>query len=558
MLKMLLIGAAAVFAALAVIGCLAGPVPPRAAPPAVPIEPPPGDLHGLARVELPSGFRARGLDGADRSLPADDQLQRHDPAHPLVFRYERDPSYDWGGHAREPELLNIVLLPQQHRGAEAFRRFSIARYHSPTGSTIPLDDPRWQDGGDGTLRWRVLAMDDHFSADHPPRWAVTLLDAARGVRLDYFVWQRRRSRDEALALLRGVLGSLQTTPALAAYFERPGTQAQRMQLLREARIAAFFKALDLPPPAPGGTTFGPNVAAWLGDGRRSLAALRLLASLPLAAATPRDPAGRPLLPLLLKPGQYDGPTRKGLPELGFGLLYWNPALQRWQFSNVQAQTLHENDPLNPFQQAVAARLDAVPGAREAAHFIIDRRYYQPPALDDAQRVDELLRQAAFWQAELLAQRIVAGVQAPMLTGAPADTAAPDTATPQSTVQRLLQTHFAAGLGYTQADLPRLAPWLSPSLLAALQAERARAAQQDDVPEIDGDPFTDTQEPPTRFTVGATRLRGDRARVTVRFTDGRRSHALHYELLRTPAGWRIDDITDRRGDSLRAVLQEPQP
>ncbi|MFT3760420.1 hypothetical protein [Thauera sp.] len=421
MLKMMLIGAAAVLVALVVIGCVVGPtqaqpgtVPAGQAAAAAPAERPAGDLHGLARVDLPRGFRALGLDGADRSLAPADQLERHDHRQPLIFRFTRDPSYDWGGHARDPELLNIVLLPPPQRGAQALKQFSIARYHSPTGTTIPLADPRWQEGSEGTLHWRVLAMNDHFSSDHQPRWAVTLLDTARGVRLDYFVWQRRMQREQALVLLRGVLDSLQATPALAAHFDRSGTPEERLQQLREARIAAFFKSLALQPPAPGGTVFGPGVAAWLGDKRRALRAMRLLASLPLAATAPRDRRGRPLLPLLLKPGQYDRPTVKGLPELGFRMLYWNPGLERWQLSDVQDGKARDSDPLLPFEQAVAARLDAVPGAREAAHFILQRHYYQPPALDDARHVDQMLQEAAFWQAELLAQRIVAGVVPGML------------------------------------------------------------------------------------------------------------------------------------------------
>ncbi len=127
-------------------------------------------------------------------------------------------------------------------------------------------------------------------------------------------------------------------------------------------------------------------------------------------------------------------------------------------------------------------------------------------------------------------------------------------TPQAVVQRLLETHFAGRMANTAAGLQRTAPWLSPALLVGLHAELARAAQQDEEPEIDGDPFTDTQEPPQRFTVGAVELRGESARVTVHFSDGARSHALRYELLRTPAGWRVDDIIDRRGASLRALLQ----
>lgn len=385
------------------------------------------DLHGLAALALPAAFQSRGLDGADRSLSIDEQLARHDERHPLVFRHTRDPHNDWGGHARDPELLNVVLLPPAARADAdaALRRYSIERYFSPVaGETVPLDSPRWTAGraGDGgRYRWRLLAMDDAFGTDHAPRWAVTMLDAERGVRLDYFVWRKRTTSEQAIAFLRATLDGLRIQPALAAFHTQAGTPEQRLDRLRDARIAAVYAALaplGVAAPAPGGTAFAPGVAAWTDDDHRALRVLRLLASVPLpggATKADRDGQGRPRLPFVLTPGQYPGATRDGLPSLPLRLLYWNPSQQRWQLSGLQAPTMNEQHPLLPFEAAVVRRLEREPGARDAAHVLIAEHWFHPPVLDDARRVDALLAEADRWQRELQAGRIVGGdVRAPML------------------------------------------------------------------------------------------------------------------------------------------------
>jgi hypothetical protein len=375
-----------------------------------------GNLHGLASVVLPKGYRARGLSGADRTLSAEEQLLRHDQTLPLVFRFEKDPSNDWGGHPKDPELMNIVLLPPAARAdlEDALRNFSIERYYSPTGKTIPLDSPRWQRGEDERYRWRVLAMEDHFGTDHQPRWAIAMLDPHRGVRIDFFVWQKRLKQDKALARVRGVLDSLQVNPALDEHFAQTGTVEERITRLREANLSAMFDALaplDVDPPAPGETSFGRAVAVWLDEDRKATRVLRLLAAVPLpdgALKATRDKQGRPILPLVLKPDQYPGPTRDGLPSLNLQMLYWNPELDRWQRSFVQTPTMQEQYPLLPFEEVVVARLEQVPGARDTVFITLGAHWFHPPALDDTRRIKPLLEECDMWQKELLAGRIIGG------------------------------------------------------------------------------------------------------------------------------------------------------
>ena len=382
-----------------------------------------GDMHGLATISLPRGYRSNGLAGGDRSLSHEEQLARHDESLPLLFRFTRDPSNDWGGYARDPELLNVVLLPPAARETPdvALRRFSIERYYSPAGDTIPLDSSRWQEGHDAKYRWRVLEMNDHFGVDHKPRWAIAMLDATRGVRLDLFVWRKRMKQAEALAMLRGLLDSLQLKPALAEHFAQAGGVQARLDRLREANLAAMFAVLarsNVTPPVAGETSFAPGVAVWLDDDRAAVRVMRVLASVPLshgAEKTGRDGQGRPRLPLVLEPGQYPGPTMDMLPALNLQMLYWNPSLERWQRSELQRPTMDEEHPLLPFEDAVVARLERIAGARDAVHIILGEHWFHPPALDDTRRVGALLEECDRWQSELLAGRIVGGeVRAPML------------------------------------------------------------------------------------------------------------------------------------------------
>jgi hypothetical protein len=379
-----------------------------------------GDLHGVATVRLPRGYRSLGLSGADHSLDPREQLARHDENQPLIFRFERDPQNDWGGHARDPELLNIVLLPPNANSDAALQDFSIGRYYSPTGSTIPLASPRWENGGDAKYRWRILAMEDHFGTDHQPRWAIAMLDAARGARADLFIWQKRARRDKALATVRDILDSLEIKPALGEHFSQTGGIEARLAKLREANIEHVFSALlpmGVQPPSSGATSFGRGVAVWLDEDRKAIRVIRILASVPLpngAANAQRDKRHRPLLPLAMKPDQYPGPTLDGLPMLPLNMLYWNPALERWQRSLVQQGTGNEEHPLLPFEAEVVKRLDEQPGGRDAVHIILWAHWFQPPALDDARGIAGLLEQSQFWQQELLAGRIVGGKVLPSM------------------------------------------------------------------------------------------------------------------------------------------------
>lgn len=130
----------------------------------------------------------------------------------------------------------------------------------------------------------------------------------------------------------------------------------------------------------------------------------------------------------------------------------------------------------------------------------------------------------------------------------------DEATAEARVQRLLELHFSTDMGFLPETVATKREWLSAGLIADIAAWFAAPSDPDEAPEINGDPFTDTQEAPRRFAVEAAQPDGDARVVTVRFADGWREHAVQFRLVREAGRWQVDDVLGRDGMSLRAILR----
>ena len=126
-------------------------------------------------------------------------------------------------------------------------------------------------------------------------------------------------------------------------------------------------------------------------------------------------------------------------------------------------------------------------------------------------------------------------------------------TPAERVQELLVTHFTHEMAFTRESLAVKREFLSAGLLAAAEAYFAKPSSPDEVPEIDGDPFTDTQEYPDRFTLGAIRATARRTVVSVRFAGDQLTRRVDYVLVREDGRWVVDDLVDERGGALRRLL-----
>ncbi len=141
--------------------------------------------------------------------------------------------------------------------------------------------------------------------------------------------------------------------------------------------------------------------------------------------------------------------------------------------------------------------------------------------------------------------------------APAPVVAPqlaDSVTPSGVVRQLVTEHLASQAGFDSTSVNKKRRWLTASLAASFAHYFAKPVDPDEVPDLDGDPFTDSQDYPTRFTVGAGQPSGARMLVPVRFFDGIRRYTVTYVLRRERGSWRIADIRDRQGTSLLRMLK----
>ncbi len=128
------------------------------------------------------------------------------------------------------------------------------------------------------------------------------------------------------------------------------------------------------------------------------------------------------------------------------------------------------------------------------------------------------------------------------------------ASPAASVRAFYAFHMAHDMAFTLEGVTQRAAWLTPDLAGQCRSYLSRPSPPDAVPEIDGDPFTDTQEYPTAFHVGKAVVSGSTARVPVRFRGpGKNRRSVRVELVAVQGSWLIDDIRYDSGTSLRALL-----
>jgi hypothetical protein len=114
----------------------------------------------------------------------------------------------------------------------------------------------------------------------------------------------------------------------------------------------------------------------------------------------------------------------------------------------------------------------------------------------------------------------------------------------STPKELLKAVYADADGATY-DFP-YQPYLSKHLLGLFQAERA--ASPDEPSNLDWDPVIAGQDgAATNLKIGKPRISGDRATVSVHFTNGD-AVSLIYSLVDEDGGWKVDDIEQQGGEN----------
>jgi hypothetical protein len=96
-------------------------------------------------------------------------------------------------------------------------------------------------------------------------------------------------------------------------------------------------------------------------------------------------------------------------------------------------------------------------------------------------------------------------------------------------------------------------YFSPAVAALIIADARQAKKRDDVPALDGDPFVGYQDwEITAATVDIVES-GATARGTVTLTNMGKPEKVSLALVKTPNGWRIDDVIWTEG-SLRGVYK----
>ena len=120
-------------------------------------------------------------------------------------------------------------------------------------------------------------------------------------------------------------------------------------------------------------------------------------------------------------------------------------------------------------------------------------------------------------------------------------------------------HFAHDMGFTRETVKARSAWLTPGLLKICAVYFANPAAPDEVPAIDGDPFTNSQEYPNSFQVGTSKQSKFTALVSVsfRWPDGRK-RSLSVALVEQNRKWLIDDVRYPDGSSLRSLIAKSKP
>jgi hypothetical protein len=121
------------------------------------------------------------------------------------------------------------------------------------------------------------------------------------------------------------------------------------------------------------------------------------------------------------------------------------------------------------------------------------------------------------------------------------------------VEEFYAYHFKHDMAFTRDNVNARKKWLSRRLFHALLAEFGKRKSKDEAPRIDGDPFTDSQEYPTGYRLGAAKVMGRGYAVTVNLMWPTEERAVEVEVLRQRGRWEIDDLRYGERGRLRAFL-----
>jgi hypothetical protein len=128
----------------------------------------------------------------------------------------------------------------------------------------------------------------------------------------------------------------------------------------------------------------------------------------------------------------------------------------------------------------------------------------------------------------------------------AQTSAGESPDPAATVKAFYAFHFQRKCDFSLASLRLEHKWLDESLYSLLVAALKKPAKPDEVPDLEGDPFTNSQDAPNSFQVGDSKTDAKSASVAVSFfwkmkgkiTDQTK---IEVKLIKTATSWKISNI-----------------
>jgi hypothetical protein len=124
-------------------------------------------------------------------------------------------------------------------------------------------------------------------------------------------------------------------------------------------------------------------------------------------------------------------------------------------------------------------------------------------------------------------------------------------TAQAFVAALYRPYLDAGFpGQPYGDAGR---FFTPALAEAIDRDHREAQRRNEVPALNGDPFIDAQDwEVSKLSIDVT-ASGDAATARVAFRNFGEARRVVLELVRTPAGWRVAEISAPSG-SLKALYK----
>jgi len=102
-------------------------------------------------------------------------------------------------------------------------------------------------------------------------------------------------------------------------------------------------------------------------------------------------------------------------------------------------------------------------------------------------------------------------------------------------------------------------YFAPPLADRIIADDAAAARRDEVPALDSDPFIDAQDwEITGIAIHIDSQDARAAHATVRFENFKKPQTVRLDLVRTPAGWRVSEVTWPGDEGTLGGLYKKQP